>query len=160
MAFGKLYNVKISRPGVEAHSSFGVRERFHQPLRTISRKVLLDYPKTTKSLVLSACVKAINDTIEPEGLVPSALSFGEYLKLQMDVNWKVRASLSERAEVANKSRDKTTHHIAKRLVQRALRHQVLPAAHREFQIGNKVLVWKESLMANKIEKRVGPFQIM
>ena len=31
-----------------------------------------------RQLLLALTVKAINDTLEPEGIVPSALSFGEF----------------------------------------------------------------------------------
>ena len=75
---GRMHNVDVQRTGVEAHSSLGLGERYHQPLRTTYRKLMLAHPGADKELTLAVTVKAMNDTLGPEGIVPSALVFGEY----------------------------------------------------------------------------------
>lgn len=74
----KLADVEVGQTGVEANSSLGLGERYHEPLRSTFRKIKLSQPNAGRHLALSCAVKAINDTLGPEGIVPSALVFGEY----------------------------------------------------------------------------------
>lgn len=71
-------NIQLNSTGTEAHSSLGLNERYHEPLRTTFRKLILTYPNADKNLLLAFSVKGMNDTLGPEGLVPSALVFGEF----------------------------------------------------------------------------------
>ena len=41
------------------------------------------HPKTPPHMALAASVKAMNDTLGPEGFVPSALVFGEFPRAYM-----------------------------------------------------------------------------
>lgn len=70
-------SVKVETTGAEAHSSLGIGERYHDPLRKTFRKMQLVYKKQPRKLLLAQCVKAMNDTLGPEGLAPSSLVFGE-----------------------------------------------------------------------------------
>ena len=74
-------NVELENTGIEPHSSFGVVERYLQPLRTTYRKLIDLYPSQDKALLLECAVKGMNDTLGtlgPEEFVPSVLVFGEY----------------------------------------------------------------------------------
>lgn len=52
-------------------------ERYHSPLRVAYEKIRESLPKSeTDSECLQLAVKAVNDTIGPEGLVPTLLVFG------------------------------------------------------------------------------------
>jgi len=62
--------------GIESHNSLGPGERYHEPLRRVFRKILDEYPKMHQDMVLRLALKACNDTLGPEGLVPSLLVFG------------------------------------------------------------------------------------
>lgn len=62
--------------GVESHNSLGSGERYHGPLRRIFNKIKYDNSKMKRELVLSLTLKAINDTMGPEGLVPTLLVLG------------------------------------------------------------------------------------
>ena len=73
-----LSNVDVKDTGVEVHSSLGLWERYHQPLRNTYRKIMSEHPQTPPASALAASVKAPNDTLGPEGLVPSDLAFGEF----------------------------------------------------------------------------------
>ena len=75
---GALSNVDVKDTGVEAHSSLGLEERYHQPLRNTYRKIMSEHPQTPPASALTASIKALNDTLGPEGLVPSALVFGKF----------------------------------------------------------------------------------
>lgn len=62
------------RSGSKAHSSLWIRKGFHKPLRNTFRKAKLSRAlHILNSSTLSTRVKVMNDTLGPEGLVPSAL---------------------------------------------------------------------------------------
>ncbi len=80
---GALSRVEVQRTGAEAHSSLGLGERYHEPLRTTVRKLKAVAPDADPNFLLSFSVKAMNDTIGPEGLVPSALGISPPLGRSM-----------------------------------------------------------------------------
>ena len=65
-----IHDVNVQKSGVESHNSLGVGERHHKPLHDIYRKPKIDHPKLQRQILLALSVKAINDTLGPEGLVP------------------------------------------------------------------------------------------
>lgn len=78
---GALSNVEVQRTDIEAHSSLSLGERYHQPLRNTYRKIMCELPKCNPRQALAACVKAVNNTLRPERLVPLALVFVEFPKV-------------------------------------------------------------------------------
>lgn len=97
----RISGVEVDKTGIEAHSSLGLGERYHQPLRKTYRKIIAQYPHEDRNFVLAISVKAMNDTLGPEGLVPSALVFGEFPKFvtKSEVP-RERSILESRAEMA------------------------------------------------------------
>ena len=75
ISLGAVSNVEARRTGIESHNSLGLSERYHQPLRNTFRKVRIAYTDKARKTLLSFAVKALNDTLRPDGLVPSALVF-------------------------------------------------------------------------------------
>ena len=69
---GALSNVDVKDTGVEAHNSLGLGERYHQPLMQTYRKIMSEHPQSPPERALAAAVKAMNDTLGPEGFVPVA----------------------------------------------------------------------------------------
>lgn len=61
--------LKIS--GVESHNSLGIVERYHDPLRRIYNTLRHVSPKIDKDIALRLAIKSMNDTVRPEGYVPS-----------------------------------------------------------------------------------------
>ena len=154
-------NVFVERTAVEAHSSLGMGERYHQPLRQTYRKIKTDHPQSDKDLALAMAVKAMNDTLGPEGLVPSALVFGEFPPVHTNSESNVpRATLQERAAMASTARREMEKCMAELRLKRALHHAVPPAADRVYQAGDKALVWREKLLANRIGEWIGPFVVV
>ena len=80
---GAVSGVQVKRTGTEAHWSLNFGERYHEPLRTTYRKLQISFPKMAPTLILYLSVKATNDNIGPEGLVPSSLVFGEMPSVRM-----------------------------------------------------------------------------
>lgn len=166
--FGDLFinmaaasNVIVERTGVEAHSSLGIVERHHQPLRQTFRRIMVQFPNCDKELALAFAQKAMNDTLGPEGLVPSSLVFGEYPQVFTNSeNQGQRATLDERSALATAARKEVESIMADMKIKRALHHAVPPAADQAYQPGDKVLVWREKQVSNRIGEWLGPFPVM
>eukprot|EP00171_Calliarthron_tuberculosum_P005792 IDg5792t1 len=133
-------NVEVQATGTESHSSLNIGERYHQPLRSTFRKMALDYPQVDKGLLLQLAVKSMNDTLGPEGIVPSSLVFGEYPKVYTTSETpQQRPSIAERAKMLHTARIEMQKHMAKSRIARALKHSVPPAADNHYQPGDQVL---------------------
>lgn len=118
--------IVIDFSGVESHNAIGVGERYHAPLRRIFLKIREDAPTLDPDITLKLAVKAMKDTMRPEGLVPSLLVFGTVPRFppaptslpdQID---RMAAMNIARLEMANIS--------AQLRIQRALRSKLRPAA--------------------------------
>ncbi len=77
-----LYDVELGRSGIQSHNSLGIGERYHKPLRDTYRKLKLGHPTMQRQLFLALAIKEMNDTLGPEGFVPSALVFGAFPSLR------------------------------------------------------------------------------
>ena len=77
----KIHDIKAENTGIEEYSSIGLGERYHQTLRQTFRKIVAEHKKTDGDLAIALSAKAKNDTLGPEGLVPSALVFHEFPKI-------------------------------------------------------------------------------
>lgn len=83
-AEAKLMGVTCKRVPVEAHQSIGKVERYHVPLRRAFNILFAELTSTRPELILQMAVKAVNDTIGPDGLVPTLLVFGAYPHINQD----------------------------------------------------------------------------
>ncbi len=62
--------------GVESHYSLGTGGRYHEPIRRVSNKIRDYYPHVDRNLLSRLVIKACNDTLGPEELVPALLVLG------------------------------------------------------------------------------------
>ena len=70
---------------VEAHHSIGLVERYHGPLRRAYSIITAEIPGIEPELALQMAFKALNDSVGPNGLVPTLLVFGAYPRMtEMD----------------------------------------------------------------------------
>ena len=165
--FGDLFismaaasRVEVQRTGIESHNSLGLGERYHQPLRNTFRKLNVSYPNVDKQSLLNFSVKALNDTLGPEGLVPSALVFGEFPSTFTTLERRPPpATLQWRAELANMARKEMEKEMAKVRIRRGLSHSVPRSADTFFDEGDLVLVWKEKVVENRIGEWKGPYRV-
>ena len=74
-------SIQIKEVPVEAHNSISKVERYHEPLRRAYKIIRIELLNAFAELCLSLAVKAINDTVDLKGLVPTLLVFEAYLKL-------------------------------------------------------------------------------
>ena len=148
-----LQGIQLRLSGVKAHSSLGIGERLHEPLRRIYNKISHHKPHVDKSYVLKVAVKAMNDTMGENGLVPSRLVFGiipRFPILNTDL-----PNQKDLMELIKKAQAEMNNIIAERRVLAALTRDIPPAADRTYQLGEEVLVWSE-------EKKqwTGPFIVV
>ena len=67
--------VVLKFSGVQHHKGISACERYHAPLRTIYCRIKIECSDIDENLALQSAVKAMNDTVGPEGDVPSLLAF-------------------------------------------------------------------------------------
>ncbi len=155
-----LHKIELQKYVVQSHNSLGIGERYHEPLRDTYRKLKLDHPSMQRQLLLASAVKAMNDTLGPEGVVPTALVLGEFPSLRSFEGTIVpRPTLAERVVVTQAARRLIAKHLAQTKVKQALNHNIPSATDNSFQPGNKILVWGEKLVENRIGELVGPYTV-
>lgn len=128
-------NFGVDRTGGKAHSSMGLGESYHQPLRKTYRKIIAHHNNVEPEYALAASVNAMNDTLGPEGLVPSALVFGEFPKVHTRSEAPdQRASAANQAKIANAARFEMQNHMSSLRVSRALKHKTPVAGDMSYKV--------------------------
>lgn len=98
-------------------------------------------------MVLALSVKALNDPLGSEGIVPSAVVFGEFTRRYTKSEQKIeRLNVEERAAIATLTRKEMSTIMALMRLERALKHIVLRASHQIYKDGDKVLVWRGNIV--------------
>jgi hypothetical protein len=148
-----MAGITLRMSGVEAHNSLGIGERMNGPLRRIYNKIRMDYPHIPTGNLLKLGVKAMNDTIGENGLVPSLFVFGvipRYTALNTELmNQKVRMEVIAAAQMGMNSI------ITKRRIATALAKNIPSAAEHVYAVGDEVLDFRE-----KESSWTGPFKIV
>lgn len=99
-------------------------------MRQTYRKVLSAHPKADPTLALAVYVKALNDTLGPEGNVPSALVFGYFpLPYTKSEQKPQRLTVDKRATVVTLARKEMSEIMARMRINRGLTHAVQEAAN-------------------------------
>jgi hypothetical protein len=137
--------VEVKEVPVEAHNSIGLVERYHAPLRR-SYEIIRDELKDEhidKEMILQMAVKAVNDSVGPNGLVPTLLVFGAYPRLtEMD---PPSPSVTKRAEAIRAATKEVRRLHAVRQVQEALAMRNGPSTKStlDLPLQSDVRVWRE-----------------
>lgn len=140
--------------GVESHNSIGDGERYHDPLRRIYQKIRFSEPGLELELVMRLAVKAMNDTMNPEGLVPSLLVFGvlprfppmsSELPRQQEIMRALEVARAEMETISNELRLRT-----------ALLSRLPNAATFDLEVGQAVFVYREG---HQPYKWTGPYKV-
>ncbi len=153
-----IQGVEIGKIGVQSHHSLGIVERYQKLLRDTYRKLKLDHSAMQRQLLLALVVKAVNDTLCPEGIVSSALVFGEFPSLRsLSDPILPRPFLAEHAQAAQESRRHMSQHLARTKIHHAHHHKILQATNKDYQPGKEVLVWIEKIVENHIGEWIGPY---
>ena len=86
--------------------------------------------------------------------------FGEYPALILSgVERSTKGTIENRSKIAETAGKEMERHMATLKLKRALKHNVPPAADVPFDVGEKVLVWREKIVNNRIGEWVEPFTV-
>ena len=66
---------------VEAYNLIRIVKRYHSPLWRVYQIITVEIPNINKDTALQMAFKAINNSIGPNGLVPTLLVFGAYPRI-------------------------------------------------------------------------------
>ena len=156
-----IYDIDTQKSSTESQNSLAIGGRYHDPLRKTFLKLREDHPNLKKDVLLAISTKAINDTFVPEGIVSSALVFGEFPSITVFIGPKVpRATLAERVIAAQEARKLMSKHLAQVKVKRVERHRTQMATDHVYQPDDRVLVWMEKQINNRIGMYKGPFTVL
>ena len=103
---------------VEAHNSISKVEWYYTPVRRVYELFLKSFPEISKEERLALLVKCVNDIAGPDGLVPTLLVFGAYLRILSSKG--LLASTLERAKAIEKGIEEVRKCYAVRKVHEAL----------------------------------------
>jgi len=143
----------VQTSGVESHNSIGNGERYHAPLRRIFNKVKYENPKMDRNVALKLAVKACNDTLGPEGLVPSVLVFGCMPRFP-SVDSTIPAQ-KERMLALQEARKEMATITAELRLKKALLSKVPRNADLTVETGDMVRIYRET-----DKKYIGPFPVI
>lgn len=138
--------------GVESHNSLGSGERYHEPLRRIFRKIKRETPRINNNVALRISIKAMNDTLGPEGLVPSLLVFGCVPRFPC-INSK-QPNQKERMVALNAARQEMAEITAELRIKKALSTRIPRNSDLILTKGDMVRVYRET-----DRKYVGPYPV-
>ena len=156
LASADAEGIKVLEAPIESPSTMSHVERYHKPLRAAYMKIRDSLPKTeTDSDCLKLAVKAVNDTVGPEGLCPTLLVYGAIPRPPRRTPADTQI---ERARALDQATKEVQKEQAKRRVAFALRHPCSPKAKEQeaklekLPAGAAVLVYRD-----KTKTWQGPF---
>ena len=124
-----LHEVTVEKTGTQSPNSLGAAEKRHGTLRNTYLKLCQEHTDVDEDLILALVTKAMNDTVGPRGLVPSAHVFGEFPSLRSYLGANIPMhTLAERAIIAQKIRKLMSKHMAVAEIKTALNKRTPAAA--------------------------------
>ena len=144
--------VDLQFSGIESHNAIGQGERYHHTLRRIFNIVTKEHPSISDKHILRLSIKAINDTIGPNGLVPSLLVFGVLPSLPSPNSRS--SEQQERFQALRAAKAEMETIIAESRIRRALHSKLPPATRYLIKPGDHVRVYRETS-----KRWEGPFTV-
>lgn len=127
---------------VEAHWSL-IAERYHDPLRRIAKKLMLDHPAAPLSLILDYANLAMSHTVGPEGFTPAILEFGAQSRLTIGIYDQQPQTAVNRMELMNTTRREHEAIVSILRIRRALHTATTNKTVQDLTPGDEVLVHRE-----------------
>jgi hypothetical protein len=103
---------------VKAHNSIGKVEQYYGLLQQAYKILSSELPSANKEAILQITVKAVNNSIGPDGIVPTLLIFGAYPCITRDS--LPSPFITERAEAIHKAIKEVRRLYAEQQVNNAL----------------------------------------
>lgn len=140
---------------IKAHWLLGKIERYHKPLRKAYKIIKVECKDIISQTSLQTVVKAVNNIIGPNGLIPTLLVFGAIPRITNDL--ALLKNQTQRAETVNKAIKEFKKIMAQKKVHKAIKTKNGPNIESKMPIslefGLKVLVYREK------HKWTGPFEV-
>ena len=145
--FAKSSGVVVEIVPKEAHHKIGLLERYHKVVRNVYNKLKADEPSMDKHLRLSTTFRCVNDSVGPDGIVPTLLVFGSYPKLGL-IQSAPAPTTMERANAIRKATKLATEMFNEERVRTAAKNGpsanvVLIDKVKRLEAQAPVLVWQE-----------------
>lgn len=157
---GRFANGEDQSTGKEANLSVRLGEGYLQALPSTYRKTMKQHPETEPRSTLVVSVKAINDSSGPEGLVPSALLFGEFQEAHSLRGTTQRETLGQRVTMASCASKQMQKDLCEKRLLRALQFKNLSGLEQVSQPGGNALVWRQKISNYRIGEWLGPFAVL
>ena len=144
---------------VEAHNSIGLVERYHGPLRRAYTIITEEMAGISADLALQMAFKAMNDTVSPNGLVPTLLVFGAYPRMvELDAP---SPSITQRSTAMRRAMDELRKMTASRQVNDALntRNGPFTTMLHDLPFNSPVLVFREGNTGQSGQWK-GPYKLL
>jgi Reverse transcriptase (RNA-dependent DNA polymerase) len=145
--------IELHHTGVESHSSLNVGEQRHSPLRQTYLKVKHEHPDIEDDLALAISNQAINDMPCAKGISPTLLVFGTTPRIP-DERFLLPKQL-DRMKAMMTARAAYEKILARRRVEKGLRHAPPAAANSTVSPGSMVYVYRE-----RPKKWAGPVPVL
>lgn len=150
--YAKDVGVTLQFSGIESHNAIGPGERYHMSLRRVFNVLKQEHPSVNDKHLLRLALKGINDTMGPNGLVPSLLVFGVLPSFPSPT--RNSPDQVERFEALKKAKAEMESIVAEQRIKKALKSKLPPATKYLIKPGDQVRVYQE------IPKRWdGPFTV-
>lgn len=128
---------------IESANSMTYVERYHVPLRRAYKIMKDEAPGLDDEALLQCAVKSVNDSVGPDGLVPTLLVYGALPRLGLKTE-KPTATTQQRATAVRNATAEMSRYFAKRQVREALNQRNGPNVldiHKA-ELGSHVLVYR------------------
>lgn len=151
-----LFDIKTKPIPVECPHSMTVVERYHAPIRRAYKIIRKEAPNLEKESALQTAVKSVNDSVGPNGLIPTLLVYGALPRLGFPSD-PPTPSMYQRAVALQKATNEMSKYFAKSQINGALRCRNGPDTTNIHltPIGSKVLVYRD-----RSKKWEGPFPLL
>ena len=138
-----MLHIRTNSIPVESANAMKIVERYHSPLRRSFNIIRQEAPDLDKHAALQMAVKAVNDSVGPNGLVPTLLVFGALPRLGLPTD-KPTPSTYQRAIALRKATTAMSRHFASRQVRYAMNARNGPVVTdiHNTPIGAHVLVYR------------------
>ncbi|RFU25514.1 hypothetical protein B7463_g10820, partial [Scytalidium lignicola] len=141
--YANTMGITLKAVPVEAHNSIGTVERYYGLVRRAYQIIITEIHDIDKDMALQMAFKAVNDSVSPDGLVPTLLVYGAYPRMsEFDAP---SPTIAQRAAAIKKAMEEIHKLRAKRQVQDALNMRNGPNVDgiHDLPLNSQVLVWRE-----------------
>lgn len=127
---------------VEAHWSL-IAERYHDPLRRIANKLIVDHPSAPLSLIIDYANLAMSHTIGPEGITLAILAFGAQPRLTIGEYTQQPQTVINRMDLMTTARREYEAIVSQLRIRRVMNTAGPNESFIEISPGDEVLVYRE-----------------